>query len=673
MTEPKEDKLKVFPAITRLQLINRLNALHFQNESLLICLRHLVHDFQVRLRAIPQPTSDERVKALWQKDETFPHDLTSYRLENTLIPGARRTLEFSPINYWLDDDGIYLELPEHAREVSGRSTTRHDCRHNHLQAELAQSSIVFSGELLDFSPQGIRFQARAIEGQNFHWLNVNRPAIFTITRAGVQLYSGPVSMSWRESNEDALTRIYILEPVESSVPRFLPRKYRARRETFRPSPDMVFHHPIIGRKCTLKIIDLAGQGFAVEEDPTNPVLMAGMLLENVQLYFANSLCLTCTAQVVYHGVPTDTGLRSGIALLDMSTQDHLKLVSLIQQARDQKSYISAKVDSEALFEFFFETGFIYPHKYAEIAVHRDEFRQAYKRLYESDVDIARHFVYLDANRIQGHFASLRVFRNTWMNQHHAALSSSRAGFKVVRAISEYLNDSFAFNPANLKYIIGFYRPDNKFPEKYFGGFVRQVNDRKITSLDLYGYVKRLSDIVQVSGSGDMAGKWELARVGLSDLVEFSGFYEKLSGGLLPEVLDLTPHAYSDPTLEKIYRENGMKRERFIYAVRHNRSVKALIDVHDSDLGLNMSELTNAIFVYVLDSTAFQREIMEFVLSALAIKHNKAQQPIMIYPAAYAEKHKIRIDKLYNLWAMGMKGGYEDYMDWMERYCRSTKA
>jgi hypothetical protein len=360
--------------------------------------------------------------------------------------------------------------------------------------------------------------------------------------------------------------------------------------------------------------------------------------------------------------------RSGLAILHIDLHDHLKLISLIQQAQDPRAYVNNQIDPEDLFEFFFETGFLYPHKYAEIAGNREQFRKAYAKLYRQGAEVGRHFVYQDAGQIIGHFATLRVYRQTWMNHHHAALNSHRAGLRVVRAISEYINDSYLLNPTNINYIIGYYQANNRFPAHYFGQFVQSVNDPAKTSLDPLAYLKDAASFG--CDPGDLTGDWVLERAKTADIIEFRGFYNKVSGGLLPDALDLTPQGFDDQTLTDTYAANGLTRQRWVYALRHQHTLKALIDVQNADLGLNLSEITNATTVYVVDTDACHRDLLRFVVSALAIRHNKMNHPVMFFPADYLAHYNIASDKEYTLWALNVKTDYgQAYMEWMNRYCR----
>jgi len=655
-------------ALERGQLLNRLNVIHFQNGCLFVVLRHKDHDHTIRLQATPHPADDEHIKAEWHRDATLPPSLKAFTLDSIIVPGPKRTFSFLPERYWIDADAIRFELPDGAAEIAGRKNVRYDCRHRPLTVTLTQHFAPFAGTLLDYSANGLLVQLRAGEKQSLHWLNQQAPATLTIGRDNQTFFSGQVRLTGRDHQNDSETaRHYILEPTDTVAPRFSPKKYRARREQFRPSPDFVFNHPITGRRHSLKVHDLGSLGFAVDEAEETTVLIPGLLLPAAELSFANSLCLNCTGQVVYRNPSGEGRVRCGIAIIDIRLQDHLKLISLVQQVQDPHAYVSNRVDPEDLFEFFFETGFLYPHKYTEIAGNRESFRNAYAKLYDQGTDIARHFVYQDNGRILGHFASLRVFTNTWMNHHHAAIRSSHAGMKVVRAISEFINDSYLLNPANLKYIIGFYRPDNKFPQKYFGGFVRQINDSAISSLDIFSYFSQAGALGL--GQGDLSGDWELVAATAADTVEFRGYYRKVSGGLMAEALDLTPQGLDWQKLTRDFEACGLQRRRQLYAIRHQKTLKALVDVQHSEVGLNLSELTNAIIVYILDSEAIHRDMLRLIISELALRHDKTQHPVLIYPHTYAARYRLPADKEYTLWALDLQAGSEPYMNWMLKYCR----
>jgi hypothetical protein len=230
-----------------------------------------------------------------------------------------------------------------------------------------------------------------------------------------------------------------------------------------------------------------------------------------------------------------------------------------------------------------------------------------------------------------------------------------------------MNDSYRLNPTNINYIIGYYQASNKFPQHYFGEYVSSVNDPVKTSLDSYSYLRDASRFG--CDPGELAGDWTLGRATAADIIEFRGFYQKVSGGLLANALDLTPEGYNNPALADTYETNGLRRQRHVYALHHQKTLKALVDVQSSDLGLNLSEITNATTVYVLDTLACHRDVLRFVVCGLVIRYNKMHHPLMFFPNNYLAYYNIPSDKEYTLWALNVEQASESYMAWMNRYCR----
>jgi hypothetical protein len=125
----------------------------------------------------------------------------------------------------------------------------------------------------------------------------------------------------------------------------------------------------------LKTGDLSGSGFSVQESQENAVLLPGMIIPKLDLRFANSFEVNCKAQVVYGKIndndKEDRSVKCGLAFLDIDTENHMRMLALMHQAADSNSYICNKVDPDALWNFFFKTGFIYPKKYAFIKANKD--------------------------------------------------------------------------------------------------------------------------------------------------------------------------------------------------------------------------------------------------------------------------------------------------------------
>ena len=662
MTLVKKENVAQLRSIRQNQLLNQINALHYQKAPLIICMQHKSHNHCVYLKADPDPVTDVNIAATWIKDESFPGSLSLFNLVKIILNTNQGPYEFKPEISRISDRTINFMVPKIAVESGIRKQIRFTCTEQEVSVTLNQDAIVFSGKVLDYSVNGILVELYTGKDLTFNWLNNNSPAMLTIQSKNNPVYTGQVTLSPRGHGQ------YLLIPNMEATQRYTPRKYRSRRQKLVPSPDLLFNHPITGKKVRLKISDLSGLGFSVNEKTTRSTLIPGLLIRNAKISFTNNLIIPCMAQVIYcEPDEKEPGtVHIGCAILDINIQNHLQLINFIQQAQNSSTYISNQIDPEDLFDFFFESGFLYPKKYAELASKREEMMQSYLALYQDGVDISRHFTYQHQGQIFGHFSSLRVYRQTWMNQHHAALRSQRAGLQVVRAISEYMNDSYQLNPTNIKYIIGYYRAANKFPQHYFGDFVQKITNKKISSLDCLSYVNEARKFV--GSPTELSSGWVLEPVTISDLTEFYGYYQNTSGGLLPEGLDLIPEEFGDQTLSETYKNCGLTRKRELHVLRYQGNPKVLIDIQSSDFGLNLSEITNAITIYLIDPSPDYFDMICFAILKFAMQQDKMSDPVMAFPSNYLDSCGFHVDKEYTLWCLDISLGSEPYMDWMNRYC-----
>jgi hypothetical protein len=663
MQQFQENNIIQLKSIRQKQIFNRLNGLHYQGAPLLACLQHKTHQRCIYLKADPSPAASAEASATWIKNDDFPANLARFQLLKIILPSNRSSYEFKPETYHLGVQTLDFTVPDLAVEAYDRKHPRFICEAVNIPVTLTQNAVIFTGHLLVFSTHGLLVELEHGRNHSFAWLNTEISAMLTIMSGEDPVYTGQVRLEARGSGQ------YLLTPNLEATPRYMPKQYRARRQQFVPSPDLLFEHPITGKRLVLKIYELSSLGFSVEEERSQGCLLPGLMLRNARISFAGNFAMPCVAQVVYYQTPEEGGkyVRIGLAILNIDIEDHLRLISLVQQAQDPNAYVSNQIDPAALFDFFFETGFLYPHKYAEIADRREEVTRSYLALYENGAHLGRHFVYQHAGQILGHFSSLRVFRKTWLSQHHAALNSRRAGLRVVRAISEYINDSYQLNPTNLEFIIGYYRESNRFPKRYFGDYVGELKDPKKTSLDCMSY---LSEARKFFGTAEkLPPGWALTTTAAPDLLEFYGYYQMISGGLLPEALDLVPEYFADQSLSETYQKSGMLRQRTLYTLSCLGAPIALLDVQSSDVGLNLSEITNSIAAYLIDPQVDYFEMLRFAVRELARQHDKTTVPLMVFPHTYLGDCDFEADKEYTMWTLNVPEGMESYMNWMNRCCR----
>jgi len=131
---------------------------------------------------------------------------------------------------------------------------------------------------------------------------------------------------------------------------------------------------------------------------------------------------------------------------------------------------------------------------------------------------------------------------------------------------------------------------------------------------------------------------------------------------------MTAEEFGNQTLTETYQACGLTRKRELHVLRCQGNPKALIDVQSSDIGLNLSEITNAITVYLIDPSPDYFEMVSFAVHEFASQRNKMSDPVMVFPNSFLTNCNFHVDKEYTLWCLDISLGSESYMDWMNRYC-----
>jgi len=639
--------------VGKTQLINKLNFVNFQDGTILINLKHDQYDKEISLNATPQPCNSDTVECLWVDDKNVRKIIQSYEFRNLLIPNSQKLLKVVPELLRMDEKGISFLLPDSGTEITSRKARRYACQG--ICAQLIQNSSVFSGTLMDFNGYSFNVKLKAVPPQTFEWLNPVHSANIILSDGAVTIYSGECKII--RYFQGLNTRNFILKPLKQEIQRFKQKEYRSERYKLTPSPNITFQHPFTKRRVDLKVVDLSGSGFSVEEDERRTALLPGMILPELSLNFSDYYKIKCSAQVVFRKPVVESNgdewIKSGVALLDMDIQDHLKLIALLHQTKNKNSYICNHVDLDALWNFFFETGFIYPDKYAEIQENKKQIKETYAKIYTRTPHIARHFIYQDKGTIYGHMAMIRFYENAWMIHHHAARKSSakKAGLIVLDQIVRMINDSHRLYSLHMDYVLCYFRPDNKFPSRVFGGAAKSIKDPKGCSLDGFAcfHVNNRS-----RSTPDLPDSWRISETQPDDLQELADFYEHTSGGLMLEALDLKPEKMNCNDLSNEYRQLGLTRARHLYSLKKDGQLKAVLVANLSDIGLNLSDITNCIKVIVTNKAEFSAGILRAAISKVADITGKEDFPTLLYPAAFADEQKISYEKIYNLWVLSLQ-------------------
>lgn len=649
-----DSQLEDWKKVSRKHLINILNYINFQSGTILINFKHLKYNNIISLQARQQPCLDDSFDCLWVEPAGLKLKLNSYKFLDLFLTDGEKLIRVKTDLKAISEEGISFYLPDTCYELGHRRVKRYSCEGIQIQVDFIQNGAVFSGRLLDFSAISFCVEVLAVPPQSFYWVNPEYPVYVVFKNEQDTFYSGECRIIRQTCGQK--TRSFILEPLNNQTRRFKPKKYRSSRHKLTPSPNIIFLHPFTRKTVNLEVEDLAGSGLSVKEYQYNSILLPGMIVPELLIEFADGFKIKCKAQVVYRNTSRTkddaTSVKCGIAFLDMDIQDQGRLSGLLHHVANKKTYACNWVDLDALWKFFFETGFVYPGKYALMHTNKERFKETYAKLYIQNPGIARHFIYQSKGIIHGHISIIRFYENTWLLHHHAASrsSDSKAGLVVLNQVERYINDFHRLYSTHMNYVICYFRPDNRFPHRVFGGVTEAINDPKGSSIDPFAYFHHRKNSNQM----EMPESWTLTKAQPGDLAELESFYEYKSGGLMIHALDLEPGMLDSDELSKEYQRLGFKRERRLFSLKKEGILKAFIMVNISDTGLNMSDLTNCIHIIVLESEDIPRDALYSSLFKLSNYYEQEEIPILLYPVSYAEGQSIPYDKVYNLWILNMQ-------------------
>jgi hypothetical protein len=654
--------LPASPLVKQKDLLNTLHRIHFTDGQVLIHVSDPKHSEDLLIRGRLEACAADQIRCLWPADTQPVSDLT--QLRHLILEDGFSLLIFPLRITQHDHAGFSFAIPDEGRLVGKRRIRRNACRD--IVAEIAQNGFLTSGELLDFTPLAFRILVPPPPNASFIWMNTDHAFTVSLRKENRVLFHGPCHCL-RHSGT-ARGRELVMVPQESEISRFRKKKNRMPRLSITPTPAAHFAHPLFGKNFRRDILNLTFAGFVVEERGEDGVLMPGLIIENLEIRYAEALTITCDAQVIYRREVKSGRVRCGMAILDMDFRAYRTLSHIMVNAGDPQAQFSSDLDTDALWEFLFSTGFIYPQKYHAVQSWRNEFKETYRRLCRNDQEIEAHFTYQENGKIYGHVSIFRAYQRAWMVHHLAArpLDGKRTGLPVIRNILRFFDGLYRYPSIRMDHMLFYFRPENHFPNLFFGGFARSIANQRACSLDLFAYLGHSTRKPQTAPPEG----WQLKDFGPGHLPELERYYRRASGGLLLDVLRLGQPDDPSGNLEEVFQRYGFQRQWRAYSLLSGEALKAVFIVNHSSPGLNLSELLNSITVIVTDPEGLPGEALNASLGPLASQFQMESVPLLIYPADYPATRAIHADKQYLLWILDTQYGRE-YLDYMEKKTKFT--
>jgi hypothetical protein len=556
--------------------------------------------------------------------------------------------------------GFTIQIPENSFVINQRKVRRYPC--SNVVAELIQSDFVARSELIDFSSGAFRIKAYSEAFRHNNWFNPDVSAAVRLFSDDKIIYTGFCKcIRWQDDHN--ISKEIVFSAESDHISRFLAKKIRNPRKRISPPLAAVFEHPFLKKKIHRDIFDISTTGFSISEKPDEDLLMPGMMIPDLSILIAGFSIVSCAAQIIYRKKGDNNNIRYGIAILDMDINSYGRINHILSINSDPQISVSSEIDMDALWEFFFQTGFIYPEKYRFCMDHREKFINTYRKLYLENPEIARHITYEKNGRIYGHMSMIRAYERTWLIHHHAARpmgESKLPGFIVLRQMMIFLHGMYQLSSANMDYVICYFRPENKFPDRVFGGFARDLKNPQGCSLDLFSYVT----LPLAYPEKPLPEGWILKESTSPDLWELEQFYKNNSGGLLLNILRFGESDAANDSVEKVFERLGFLRKWRTYSLSYEDRLKAVFIVDQSDLAINMSDLLNCIKIIITDSAMLPPEVLSLAALKLGGVYSLDKVTLLIYPAQYAKSAGFSYKKHYQLWITDMRYSNQ-FMDYVQ--------
>ncbi|HSW64366.1 MAG TPA: hypothetical protein VLH56_13820 [Dissulfurispiraceae bacterium] len=651
--------------VAKNKIANILNFINFQGGTIRAVFQHPRYATTYSFKAQPMPLLSDYLECVWVSEAEIPSNIADYRFVNVLLDDDLKLIEVKAEAQSITKQGIRVSLADSGCQVSCRSVKRRPSADD-ITAELMHNSALFRGTLADFHAVSFSVEVVRDANQSFFWLNAS-DRLHVVLKSGIDIiYAGECLIVRQTADEHK--RILVLQPLRKNVPRFSPKSSRCHRYHPVPSPIVSFQHPLTHRSVHLRVDEISGAGFSVHEYYDSSVLVPGLVLPEIRIEIVHNSAITCKGQVIHSSIITDNEermtVKSGIGYLDMKMKDQTLLSNYLARIEDSRTHTCGSVDLDALWQLFFESGFIYPEKYASISRQREKFKETYRKLYRNNPDICRHFTYQDKGELVGHIAMIHAYEKTWLFHHMAATARGlKAGLAVLSQGAWHVNACYLQNGTPMDYLLAYYRQENRTPRRLFGGFKEKLSNPAGCTIDPIAF----SHISKNNMPADTMRRFlqvkdaEVIPARSSDIAELEEYYNHISGGLMLRALDLTVDTFQANALSNAYANCGFSRTRHVFSLIIRGRLHAIMSLTSTDIGMNLSNVTDCIKVFAIEHDELDTLLLSAALAQITHLVNHDEITVMTFPVEFVIKKRLPMEKIYNIWVLCLAEGAQAFL------------
>jgi hypothetical protein len=421
---------------------------------------------------------------------------------------------------------------------------------------------------------------------------------------------------------------------------------------------MKFTHPLTGTRVSYDILDINSAGFSVMVESDSSLLMPGMIIDEASIEFTGGLSLTCPVRVVYGEKKKKNSIRYGFMITDIDVPSYNRLFNVISRADDPYARVSYDVDMASLWNFFFESGFIYPEKYTTIAQYKDDFKEAYKKLYHQSPNICANLTYERNGVMYGHVSLIKAYEKSWLINHLATkdIGMKITGHYVLNQILNYFDSITRMPSVGMDYLIMDFQPENRFPNTFFSNVFKAVNNPSQISMDT---VAHMSLDLPPRTMPALPKGWSVRESTPRGIQELKDAYKRLSGGIMVDSFCLDERKTNGASIEEVYKSYGLKRACRSFTLLHDVTPQAYFIVDQSDRGINLSDLVNSIKVIIPRDSSVPWYVLHAALCECGRVYGADTVSVQVLPCEYMDRSGISYKKRHTIWVLDTRYLHEN--------------
>jgi hypothetical protein len=628
-------------SIDQKQFVNAINLRNFVDDQIFahMILPHTKEEFLFKV--IPGPCTGSEVT--FSLPEGSIHDFEDFVFKGLLVDNGKSVIMMHADPVLVTSRLLAVKLGKTGVIYQARHAKRHLCQNVH--ARVSYDDIEYAGALYEFNPAGLRIELKGIPWANSGSQVSAEPIKVDLMRSGRLIFSGMCKLIRTENQGKTI----VLAPMNLPQKRNGDRKNRNPRLNLVPSPEVKFTHPLTGMRISYDIVDINSSGFSVMVDSDSSLLMPGMIIDEAFIDFAGGLNLKCPVKVVYGEKKKKNSIQYGFLITDIDVASYNQLFNVISRADDPYARVSYDVDMASLWNFFFESGFIYPERYTGIAQYKDDFKETYKKLYHQCPDIFANLTYERNGVIYGHVSLIKAYERSWLVNHLATkdIGMKITGHYVLKQILNYLDSITRMPSIGMDYMIIYLPPENRFPNNFFSNAYRAVNNTKHLSMDTFAYLNM--DLPQ--SIPDLPKGWTVRESSPKDILNLGAAYKQLSDGILVDALCLDSVKHTGESIEDSYKKYGLARICSSYTLFHDNNPQAYFVVDRSDRGVNLSDLINSIKVIVPQNSTVPWYVLHAAICECGRDYDIKTITVQVFPCEYMDRAGIPYKKRHVIWVL----------------------